>query len=218
MKKKKSITKDELFSLYINFVLENNEKPNSVYAFAKAYNFEEAQFYQHYGTIEAVENEIFVEFFNNSIKVLHASEDYQNYDSRNKLLSFYFTFFENLNANRSFVLYLLGTNKSKISVLRQLRNLRKVFIDYVNNLNIEVIQLKDKRLEKIQERSLNESYWLQLVATLKFWMDDVSPSFEKTDLFIEKSINASFDILNVIPVKSVLDFGKFIFKEKLNMN
>ena len=40
-------------------------------------------------------------------------------------------------------------------------------------------------------------------------------SFEKTDVFIEKSVNTSFDVLDVAPIKSLIDFGKFIFKEKV---
>jgi ubiquinone biosynthesis protein COQ9 len=54
--------------------------------------------------------------------------------------------------------------------------------------------------------------------TLKFWIDDRSKSFEKTDLFIEKSINASFDLINISPLNSLVDFGKFIIKEKISMN
>ena len=53
---------------------------------------------------------------------------------------------------------------------------------------------------------------------MKFWIDDTSSSFEKTDIFIEKSVNTSFDVLNIAPLKSLIDFGKFIFKEKIKMN
>ena len=49
-------------------------------------------------------------------------------------------------------------------------------------------------------------------------MDDTSTSFEKTDIFIEKAVNTSFDILNITPLKSLIDFGKFIFKEKVKMS
>ena len=181
MKKKKNISKEQLISLYMDYVLENNEKPQSVFAFSKLINIQESKFYEFYGSFRALEEEVLVELFINSINVLEKNEDYMNYDSRNKLLSFYFTFFENLTANRSFILILLGNNQSKLSVLKQLKGLRKAFIEYVKQLDIEVIKLKDKRLEEIQERSLHESYWRQLIATLKFWMDDVSPSFEKTD-------------------------------------
>jgi hypothetical protein len=50
---------------------------------------------------------------------------------------------------------------------------------------------------------------------MKFWLDDTSSSFEKTDIYIEKSVNTSFDIFNTKPLKSLIDFGKFIFKEKI---
>ena len=67
---------------------------------------------------------------------------------------------------------------------------------------------------------LKESAWMQMIMILKFWINDTSPSFEKTDIFIEKSVNTSFDVLNVTPLKSIIDFGKFLFKEKspVNMN
>ncbi len=49
---------------------------------------------------------------------------------------------------------------------------------------------------------------------LKFWIHDESSNFEKTDVFIEKSIKASFDIRQITPVKSVIDLAKFLWKEK----
>ena len=56
-----------------------------------------------------------------------------------------------------------------------------------------------------------------MLVTLKFWLDDDSADFEKTDLFIEKSIAATFELANTKPLKSVVDFGKFLFKEKISM-
>jgi hypothetical protein len=51
--------------------------------------------------------------------------------------------------------------------------------------------------------------------TLKFWLDDSSPSFEKTDIYIEKSVKVTFELMNIAPIDSLIDFGKFIFKEKI---
>ena len=50
---------------------------------------------------------------------------------------------------------------------------------------------------------------------MKFWIDDTSAKFEKTDIYIEKSVKVSFELMNVAPIYSLLDFGKFIFKEKI---
>ena len=83
---------------------------------------------------------------------------------------------------------------------------------------LERIELKQETLEKIQNTSIKESSWLHLMITIKFWLDDTSASFEKTDIFIEKSINAKFDLMDIKPLKSIIDFGKFILKEKVNLS
>jgi hypothetical protein len=78
--------------------------------------------------------------------------------------------------------------------------------------------MNDARLDKIQERTIEESAWAQLLITMNFWKNDPSPSFEKTDVFIEKSVNASFDLIDNTPLKSIVDLGKFLAKEKFNMS
>lgn len=218
MARKKNINKDNLISWYMEFVLENNHQPKSVFSFAKENNFEESDFYKYYGSFEAIEQSIFSEFFHNTVKVLAKSEDYENFDARNKLLSFYFTFFEILTANRSYVVYALEKAKKDIKNLKALKHLKSDYTTFVKNLNIEQIDLKQEQLEKIRDKSRQESSWLNLLLTMKFWLDDTSPSFEKTDIFIEKSINAGFDLMDIKPLKSIIDFGKFILKEKVNFN
>jgi hypothetical protein len=218
MARKKNITKDNLISWYMEFVLENNHQPKSVYSFAKENNFEESDFYKSYSSFDSIEESIFSEFFHHTLKVLAKSDDYENYDARNKLLSFYFTFFEILTANRSYVVFALENAKKDFKKLKSLKSLRNEYSKFIENLNIDRIELKQETLEKVQNTSIKESSWIQLVITMKFWLDDVSPSFEKTDIFIEKSINARFDLMDIKPIQSIIDFGKFILKEKVNFN
>lgn len=218
MAKKKTISEKDIISLYMDYVLEHNEQPKSVYIFSKTNNFDEAKFYEFFASFEAIQKHIFKAFFDNTIIVLKKSEDYQSFDARNKLLSFYFTFFENLTANRSYVVYALDHYKNSMKSLTLLSELKKSFTHYIDDLDIETLDIKQEQIEKIQKRALQESAWLQLVLTIKFWLEDTSASFEKTDVFIEKSVNTSFDVLNIAPLKSVIDFGKFLFKEKMHMN
>ena len=46
-------------------------------------------------------------------------------------------------------------------------------------------------------------------------MEDASAGFEKTDVVIEKSVNTIFDVFENTPLDSILDFGKFLYKEKM---
>ncbi len=217
MAKKKNIKAQDLYGFYMDYVLEHNEQPKTIYAFAKHNNFEESKFYEHFSSFDALEKNIFKAFYDNTLVALHSSEDYPNFEPRDKLLSFYFTFFENLTANRSYVVYALNQHKNSLKSLQSLGSLKSSFTHYIKDLNIELIDVKQDTLEKIQNRGLTETTWLQLLITIKFWLDDTSTSFEKTDIFIEKSVNTSFDVLNVAPLKSLIDFGKFIFKEKIKM-
>jgi hypothetical protein len=218
MAKKAQISEKDIISFYMDYVLENNEKPSSVYIFAKSNNFEESKFYEFFGSFDAIEKHIFKVFFDNSMLALNKSDEFQSFDARNKLLSFYFTFFENLTANRSYVLHALNAHKNALKKLDVLTNLRKPFTQFIKDLDIETIDVKQEQLQNFQNKALQESAWIQFLLTIKFWMDDMSPSFEKTDIYIEKSVNTSFDVLNVVPLKSVIDFGKFLFKEKMHMN
>ena len=57
----------------------------------------------------------------------------------------------------------------------------------------------------------------KLLFLLKFWMDDSSPSFEKTDMAIEKSVQTVFELFDNTPLDSVIDFGKFLWNEKFKI-
>ena len=218
MAKKKSVSKNDIITYYMDYVLEHDHNPKTVFAFSKMNNFEEALFYMHFSSFQAIEKGIFEAFFENSINALNESEDYKIFDARNNLLSFYYTYFENLTANRSYVKHVLDKYQGDLKGLKVLSGLKQHFTAYINTLEIQMLDIKQEQLEKIQERALKESAWFQLLLTMKFWLDDTSSSFEKTDIFIEKSVNTTFDVIDIAPLKSVLDLGKFLFKEKFQMN
>jgi len=218
MARKKKISKQDIFSFYMDFYLENGEAPKSVYQLSKAYNFDESHFYQFFGNLSGIEKSIFKSFFEQTIELLDKSEEYATFDRRNKLLSLYYTFFEILTANRSFVLNVLERDKTSPRFLKTVSYFKPEFLQYIQALDIEKLDFKGAQIEKMVGKSLDESLWIQMVICLKFWMDDDSASLEKTDIFIEKSINTGFDLINVQPLKSIIDLGKFLFHEKMNMN
>ena len=217
MAKKTEINKENLVALFMDAVLDHNEVPQSVYSFAKMNHFEESEFYRFFGSFEALEAAVYDLFFEKTMKTLEKSKEYKDYDAMNQLLSFYFTFFGNLTANRSYVSKSLQIEMGGLNQMKKLKTLRKKFLNFIDELDLGVIDVKNKLLDDIKDSVVNESYWIQMLVTLKFWLDDDSADFEKTDLFIEKSIAASFELANTKPLKSVVDFGKFLFNEKISM-
>ncbi len=216
-KAKSKITKEAIFSAYSDFVLEHGEQPKSVYTFAKENKMSESDFYQFFGGFEAIESMSFSYLFENTIQTITQSKDYESLDARGQLLTFYYTFFENLTANRSYIKYILEKDGKSIKNLTILHDFRRHFNEYINGLDVEKMELKMERADRFQNQALQESAWVQFLLTLKFWLDDLSANFEKTDIFIEKSVNTSFDLIDVKPIRSLLDFGKFVLQERTNL-
>ena len=131
-------------------------------------------------------------------------------------LRFIFTFFEMATANRSFIMHLLKENKNAMKNLGKLTKLREVYLDYALTILDKPIKIEQETVVKIQDKVLQEASWLQFLSIFNFWMKDESVNFEKTDIFIEKSVKASFDLAYNIPTQSIVDFGKFLWKEQMN--
>lgn len=218
MAKKKNITEDDLVTNYMDYILTNGKNPDSVFSFSKQYNFKEEDYYKFYGNFSALEQSIFKIFYDKTVFLLEKNNEYRNYSPRDKMLSFYYSFFELLTANRSYVVYNIGSQTKNLKKIDTLKRLKKSFCDYVDNLDISILETNQETLDKIQNKTLRESAWFQLVLTIKYWLQDTSASFERTDIFIEKAVNTSFDLMDTTPLKSMLDLGKFIYKDKLFRN
>lgn len=213
--KKQLIDDDQLIEMYMNTVLEKNETPKNVYLFCKENSVEEADFYSFFNSLDALKETIWVKFFENTINTLHKDTNYAGYENRNKLLSLYFTFFEILTLNRTYVYYALKDNKEGLRNLKQLTSLRNHFKDYIVDILKSAETEKDSKIKKVTTPLFSEGAWLQFLFILKFWLDDRSKGFEKTDIMIEKAVKATFDILDTTPLESLFDLGKFIWKERV---
>ena len=218
MAKKIKVSKLDILTLYMDLVAETKNRPNDVDDFCEEVQLDTANFYEHFKSLKKVEKTIFNELFINSLEVLNESEEFVSFDGKNKLLSLYFTFFENLNLNRTYVEVVLKGCKNQLKSYKSFSSLKKSFIQFVDDLGLTESILPIDGLEKFQSNIISQSAWFQLLITIKFWLEDTSESFEKTDIFIEKSINTSFELIENKFLKNVFDLGKFVYKEKFQKN
>ncbi len=213
--KQKMVDDTSIISLYINDVLESQEAPKNVFVFCKKHGIEESYFYSFFGSLDSLKQAIWVKFFENSVVAIEKEAAFEGYSDKNKLLTLYFTLFEILTLNRSYVLYTLKENQEGLKNLKSLKEFRNRFKDYI------VTTVKSKpsevfgKVAKVTEPVISEGAWLQFLFLLKFWMDDSSKGFEKTDVLIEKSVNTVVDLLDTKPLESLFDLGKFLWKEKM---
>jgi hypothetical protein len=217
-----AIDKKTILKKYSDYILRNNHSPKNVYSFCEDNEMSESDFYIFFANFEEIEKEYLVYFFEESLFLLGNDENYLQMDSKTRLLSLYYTYFEQLTMNRSLVMVILK-NRNPMERLKKLSKLRTMFLDFVKTLdiatmNIDLQNTKLEKLEKYKNKGVEELFWNNFLLTLKFWMDDTSSAFEKTDIYIEKSVEASFELVNTKPLEKLLDFGKFIWKEKVRNN
>ncbi len=212
--KKTVITDAKIVELYMDHVLENGEVPTSVYKFCKENKLKEEEFYAHFGSFDTIQQSIWSRFFESTLTLLKKNEQYESMTNEERMLTFFFTFFENLTLNRSYVLFALKEHKNSFEGLAQLKGLRKDFKDFATELIRERNEEKNLKILKYNEPLFSEGAWLQLLFLLKFWLEDGSPGFEKTDIAIEKSVTTIFQIFENTSLEKIIDFGKFLYKEK----
>ncbi len=214
MAKKKKITKEQLIDYYMDAVVKLQGKPASVVDFASEYNFDAAQFYTHFESFKESDQAIFKIFIDISIATLAESKDFASFSKKDKLLSLYYTLFENFTLNREFTLLTIKSYGISLDALSLFKDLKESFTSFIDSLQLETPSLNNDTLETIQKKSLKEGAWVQLLLTIKFWMEDESEHCEKTDIFIEKSINTSIELLNTKSLNNIVDLGKFLYSAK----
>jgi hypothetical protein len=198
----------------MNYVLEHQEAPKNVFTFCKNNAIEESDFYSFFGSFDTIRQQIWVKFFENTLATIEKEAAFETYSDKNKLLTFHFTLFELLTLNRSYVLFSLRDNKEGLKNLKDLKLFRNDFKDFIKSIMQSNLEERSDKLSRVTEPVFSEGAWIQFLFILKFWMDDSSKGFEKTDVLIEKSVNTVVDLLDTKPLESLFDLGKFLWKEK----
>lgn len=213
--KNKTINSEKILSDYGNYLLIHGERPKNIFVFAKENHFDEKEFYQFFSSFEHLEKEILKHFFQKSLELSLEIEGYEDMSAKERLLNLYFIFFENLTMNRSLVLMILEKkNLSTLQKLHELKSEHQKFIKTLDFNDLEILEKAKDSIKNFNEKSREEALWLHFLSIIEFWQKDESPSFEKTDLFIEKTIDTGFEFLNNEPLKKIIDLGKFLWKEK----
>jgi len=215
MAKKNKISDSEIITFYMDYVVEHQSKPDSVEDFAQLHQFDDVIFYNHFTSFKDLEKSIYNVLFENSLVILKQTPEYHSFSKKDKLLSFYYTFFENLALNQEFIKQNLKGIENQFKALSTFSLLKKSFTTFIDELNLETISLNVDSIETIQKKAIKESAWVQFLFIMKFWLDDTSDAFEKTDILIEKSINTGVELIDTKSLYNIIDLAKFLYKEKV---
>jgi hypothetical protein len=205
---KKPSPAEELEKHYWHVLLTKGKRPSSVYAFTEEIGMEEAEFYKHAASFEALEAAYWDRLVEETIEVLHKDDEYADYPCDQKILAFFYTFFLHAQKNRS---RLVGFFP-RPGCFKTLKPMRHRFIEYAR----EVIKQGIEDGAVADRKKLSEKYpellFEQFRSIIEFHRKDQSDEFQDTDAFIEKSVRFSSDIAQSGTLDSALDLGRFLLR------
>ncbi|MBD1393075.1 TetR family transcriptional regulator C-terminal domain-containing protein [Mucilaginibacter glaciei] len=205
-------TIESIQKAYMDFVLTEGAQPKSVYVFAKKNKMPEEEFYRYFGSFDAIEQSVWTDLANKTILEIKTQEVWGQYSSREKALSFFYSFFELLKGHRSFAVYSLKKQPKGMSTPRVMEGLKDAFENFsqeILNDGIESTELTDR---KFFSKRYKDALWIQFGFVLNFWINDISAGFERTDEAIEKGVNVTFDLFQRSPIDNLFEYGKFLVK------
>jgi hypothetical protein len=207
---------ERITKAYQEHLLLHGHQPATVYRFCHDLGIQEEDFYKVAGSFQALEKHIWAEYIHSTIKRLDADEDFDKFSAREKLLAFYFTLLEMLKANRSFCLVMLGRHDKLEVVPAFLKSFKTTFEEFVDRILNNGKATGEVAVRPFIDKRYPQLFWLHMAFLLVFWKEDDSAGFEKTDAFIEKSVNLAFDLIGKGAVDTAIDFGKFLYQSRMN--
>ncbi len=215
VKKAKSKSKDAASRIaegYKEYLLTEGKAPASVFLFCKKIGLKEEEFYACFGSFKAIEKTVWVNYFDRVKTNLVADKDYGKFTAREKMLAFYFSLTEVFKNDRSFILVQLEDWKNPVMIPLFLKGFHSSFEEWAAGVIHEGKGSGEIARRPFIDQQYQHVLWIHFLFILRFWVNDDSPGFEKTDVAIEKSVNLAFDLIGKGVLDNTIDFGKFLYQ------
>jgi hypothetical protein len=203
--------RDQIIKTYLNRVLSGSMEKLTVYSLSQEIPMPEAEFYQYFASLEQLEGDILGQAIQSAYNKIQTSPEWMTYSGREKLLSFYYTLFEDLAGLRSF---LTLRSRQPLEWHRLVHAARKPALAIFRAILAEGISSGEIKTRGIPTDRYADTWWSALRTIMRFWLHDQSARFENTDAAIEKTVHATFDLMGRNFLDSFFDLGKFVWQQR----
>ncbi len=202
--------KSSINRAYKDIAVASGQLPASIQEVCDQAGVERSEFNDVFENLIELQQSIWQTYFLDTIRTIEASEVYQKYIVREKLLAFYYTLLEVLKVDWDFlILY-----QKELRVWNYNPNFLKLFKPLFLAFVTELVDEGKERGEISERLILGGDYagwhWPQCLFLLRFWLRDKSNEAERTDQAIDKAVNFGFDYMGPNLIDSAFDLAKFL--------
>ncbi len=205
--------KEQILGRYEEHLREFGTRPESIFAFCKALEISEADFFRSYGSFDAVEEQFWQRMIEHVITSVTAGPEWSSFGARQQTLTFLFAFLEASLSVRSI---LLVRREAFRPLCRQVclhgfAHAHKIFMQGVLAHGQDTNEIAERgALASIYP----EVFFSHLLAVIDFHLADTSVRFERTDAFVEKTVNVAFDLIRTQAIDSAFDLVRFLIPRR----
>lgn len=196
---------------YQRHIVTKGRRPKSIEKFCRKQNLSEKDFYAFYASFVQLEQDTWVQLILQTLNTLAQDETYKTYAVKEKLLSFYFTFFQEAQAQRSYFTWTSGDLRDP--KLLKNKKFKEQLMGYFRDLTEEGVDSNEIQARWQLEKQYPQAAWVQFLFLLNFWLQDQSAGFTDTDVAIEKSVRWVFDLTGPSGIDSGIDLAKFLLRQ-----
>lgn len=192
---------NKIIEVYRSMLISGEEEINS-YTIAKKAEITEKEFFELFSTADDVGRKIWTNLGDSVIEALSGSELYNSYPPRQKILSYYFTFFEVALNERTFIERTWNNGK----LTRAYKDKFKIFI---GDIVQEGIANEDIKERLSLSNYYPEALWELHQKLVGFWLKDSSDKFVETEKAIEMFSRIPLELMGPNLLDSVFETVKF---------
>lgn len=207
-----SLSLKEVLTAFVTDCSERDSLPESLEKLAQRQNLDSQALKSLCPTLLKLEQAFYLTLLQQTLDLLTQDPTYANYDLPERLLALYYTLFEAFQPYRQVICLSLNKGLGLLQHVSKLERMKALWIAHMETL-LEPALPWLEAFKKIQVRSLSEMSWLQFLSILGYWLHDVSPQQERSDVLIEKSVAASLELWNSLHWRHVPELLRFWIEE-----
>ncbi len=190
-------------------VKERGARPESIAQFCRDGEIPESAGQTAFPTLDALESAFWSELVERVADAIAAGAEWPTFTARQQLLTFLFTFFEEALPYRAFLDSRFGESGA-LGRPEWLESFEARYEDFVAGVIAQGEAGGEIADRGCFARLYPVSFYQLFRATIDFHRKDESAKFERTDAYIEKTVNLAFELLRPNAFHAALDLLRFI--------
>lgn len=202
-------TKERLFIGFKDHVGRKGQLPSSVLELCEPLGLGERDFYNEFGSLEALESAFWEDLLSTTFAGVESGAEWERFVARQRMLAFLYAFLEKSLDVRTLLLFRFR-GLSPLSTPDLLRGMERRFKEWASSL-VESGFSSGELAERGRLAALYPSaLYLLFRAVIDFNVKDTSQRYERSDAFVEKSVNLAFDLMRTQAIDSAFDLLRFL--------